>query len=223
MHIKIFHDKDTGQSWNVRLVRRGERYGLNNDITHNEDDPLVEFFDTRNEHTNLGQFVSRYFRSTLLESEEGGLCLQGGEPRWNIQSNCMARIRKWLKEASQEKQNIVPVAYWDSQVYGNGMGEPENGKPFLMEFIDRRETSGQCNVDVASADGDLDDLMCTTFEINRLPGSDEETQCLHLHFDADNLAASFFKQGDKFIILPETNVSIRDTVLPSGERGWILE
>lgn len=143
------------------------------------------------------------------------------DPEWSW--NDVYKMLPLPKTEDGKEKNIVPVAYWGSQVYGDGMSEPANGKPFLMEFIDQRETSGQCYVDVASAEGNLDDLMCTTFEINRLPGSDEDTQCLHLHFDGDNLAASFFKQGDKFIIRPETNVSIHSTVLPNGERGWILE
>lgn len=98
MKIKIFDDKASSQSWAVRLVHKGEGYGLDNEVIHDEAEPLVEFFDTRSEHTDLGQFVSRYFRSTLLEGEEGGLCLQGGVPSWVIHSECMKRIRQWLKQ-----------------------------------------------------------------------------------------------------------------------------
>lgn len=121
------------------------------------------------------------------------------------------------------QHSTVPVAYWDSQIYGDAMGDPSNGKPFLMEVTDGRESSGQLYVDVASEDGNPDDILSATFEINRLPGSKDDVQCLHLHFDGDNLAASFFKQGDKYIIRPETDVSIRGTVLPNGERAWIME
>jgi hypothetical protein len=124
---------------------------------------------------------------------------------------------------TDEAKSVVPVAYWDSQVYSDAMGDPANGKPYLMEITDHRESSGQLYVDVASEEGELDDILSATFEINRLPGSKDDTQCLHLHFDGDNLAASFFKQGDKYIIRPETDVIIRGTVLPNGERGWVLE
>lgn len=124
---------------------------------------------------------------------------------------------------SAENPNVVPVAYWDSQVYGNAMSEPDNGKPFQIEIVDQRESNGQLFVDVTSREGNIDDLLSAAFEINRLPGSRSDVQCLHLHFDGDNLAASFFKQGDKYIVRPEAGVSIRDTVLPNGERAWILE
>lgn len=103
------------------------------------------------------------------------------------------------------------------------MGDPANGKPYLMEITDQRESSGQLYVDVSAEEGDPDNILGATFEINRLPGSRDDVQCIHLHFDGDNLAASFFKQGDKYIIRPETDVTIRGTVLPNGERGWIME
>jgi hypothetical protein len=127
-----------------------------------------------------------------------------------------------LTPAANQASSAVAVGYWDSQAY-NPDGEPGKEKSFLIEIADQRESSGQLYIDVASVEGNVDDMMCATIEINRLPGSKDDVQCLHLHFDGSNLAASFFKQGDKFIIRPETNVSIRDTVLPNGEHGWILE
>lgn len=117
----------------------------------------------------------------------------------------------------------VPVAYWDSQAYGTRMSEPDRGKSFNMEIIDQRESNGQLYIDVSTAEGHLDDVMSATFEINRLPGSGDDVQCMHLHFDGDNLAASFFKQGDRYIIRPETEVTLRATTLPNGERAWIME
>lgn len=32
-----------GIDFNVKIVRNGENYGLNNVLTHDKDDPLVEF------------------------------------------------------------------------------------------------------------------------------------------------------------------------------------
>lgn len=98
MKIKIFHDNQSGQSWAVRLIYRGEGYGVDNQVIHEGDEPLVEFFDTRHEHTDLGQFVSRYCRSTLLERGQGGLNLHVGVPSWVVYDDCMERIRKWLKK-----------------------------------------------------------------------------------------------------------------------------
>ncbi len=50
--------------------------------------------------------------------------------------------------------------------------------------------------------------MGVSFEVNNLPGSSEKA-CLHLHFMPDALAVSIFKQGDTYILRPETGVSIR--------------
>lgn len=86
-----------GTHFRVRLVRRWERYGLDDCLTHGEADPLVEFYDTRYAHTHRGQFVSRYYRSTLLEHPQGrGLCLDGGIPEWSIGAEPLAFVRGWL-------------------------------------------------------------------------------------------------------------------------------
>lgn len=125
--------------------------------------------------------------------------------------------------SQKTESSSVPAAYWDSKAYGEGQEGSDAGKPFKIDVVDQRETHGQLYVDVAGEEGELDDIASVTFEINRLPGSAEDVPCIHLHFDGDNLAASFFKQGDRYVIRPETNVGMRDTVLPNGERGWILE
>lgn len=77
-----------GVAFSVRLVRRGDPYGLGFGVKHDKEDPLVEFYDLRytfydtrytEGFTNLGQFVVRYpFR--LLASRlapEIGLDLDG--------------------------------------------------------------------------------------------------------------------------------------------------
>lgn len=154
--------------------------------------------------------------SCLMELIEEARCIIDGAPL----SNEMA---PHALSCGKPSSDAIPVAYWDSQVYHSMDVTGNNGKPFLMEIMDHRATQGQVYVDVAAADGLVDDMLCVTVEINRLPGSADDVQCLHLSFDGDNLAASFFKQGDRYIIRPETGVSLRDTVLPNGERGWILE
>lgn len=95
MKIKIFHDTRSHLIWAVRIVEKGDKYGLD-DCLDNDGKPLVEFYDTRYEHTDLGQFVSRYLLDTLT-SGEGGLNLDGCEPEWTIHRPCMNRIRDWLR------------------------------------------------------------------------------------------------------------------------------
>lgn len=96
MKIKIFHDTRSHLVWAVRIVEQGDKYGLKDRLTHEGEEPLVEFYDTRYEHTDLGQFVSRYFIDTLADGE-GGLNLDGCEPEWTIHRPCMHRIRDWLR------------------------------------------------------------------------------------------------------------------------------
>lgn len=95
MKLKIFHDTRSHLVWAVRIVEKGDKYGLK-DALVNDGEPLVEFFDTRHEHSDLGQFVTRYYLSTLIDSS-GGLMLDGGVTDWNVNEPCMNRIRDWLR------------------------------------------------------------------------------------------------------------------------------
>lgn len=90
---------DEGRAFNVRLVRRGDRYGLDDCLVHDKDEPLVEFWDATYEHdprftSELGQFAGRYCLGTLT-SKVGyvglaprqvphGLALCGHVPAWMV-------------------------------------------------------------------------------------------------------------------------------------------
>lgn len=139
------------------------------------------------------------------------------EPMTEIAPDATANTETANQDANPD---IVAVEYWASTRYSND--EEANGR-FFMEIVDRRAQSGQLFVDVATEDGDPDDLLTAAFEINRLPGSKTDVQCLHLHFNADAMAMSIFKQGDRYILRPEAGVNIRNTVLPNGEHAFILE
>lgn len=99
-----------GIDFNVKIVRNGENYGLNNVLTHDKDDPLVEFYDSRYPHTEHGQFVSRYYASTLLERVKNvGLDLYGGANDWKIESKEMDTVIDWLKvETSNKTKKMKP-------------------------------------------------------------------------------------------------------------------
>lgn len=98
MRLKIFYDDGAAQTWAVRVVFNGDQFGHNFCLTHKEAEPMVEFYDTRHEHTDYGQFVSRYYASTLLEHEPAMLRLDTGVPSWHIGEDCMARITDWLRQ-----------------------------------------------------------------------------------------------------------------------------
>lgn len=93
-----------GTTFNVRLVLKGDTYGRNGCITHGEDDPMIEFYDTRYDFSDwegLGQFVSRYYFSTLderkltFEGESYGLNLDGGVDAWYVDGENMDEILGW--------------------------------------------------------------------------------------------------------------------------------
>jgi hypothetical protein len=83
-------------NYNVRIVRKGDRYGRNDCLTHdgNGDHALVEFYlDSHHDiHGPRGFFVSRYYIGTLLNRPGfygrdhigAGLCLHGD--RYNYHS-----------------------------------------------------------------------------------------------------------------------------------------
>lgn len=97
-----------GIAFNVRLVRKGQGYGRNLSVIHEKDEPLVEFYDARyvfsgEAGAEFGQFVSRYYLSTLRASQSPtrGLCLDGGVPAWNVDSGAMqvayALLENWTR------------------------------------------------------------------------------------------------------------------------------
>lgn len=120
-----------------------------------------------------------------------------------------------------ELVNTVEVQYWNSRRYSKS--EEGSGEVFEMEITDQRKTHGQLYVDVANPNGNVDDQLSAIFEINRLPGSKDDVQCLNLNFDGDNQAAMFFKQGDSYIMRLQNGVKLLATVLPNGEHAFILE
>ena len=83
----------------VRLVHQGDRYGRDGCLTHDKEEPLVEFYDGDYDFEpwlgTKGQFVARYNLGTLLE-HSGGLCLEGGTPKWTLGAVEMQEIRAWL-------------------------------------------------------------------------------------------------------------------------------
>jgi hypothetical protein len=112
--VAEIENSETGNKFRVRLVEKGDRYGLDMCQSHDEDDPLVEFYDARHDHAvdpngvQLGQFVSRYYLSTLTGKDRWnkesifasghGLNLDGGVPDWSIDGAGMAQAGKALIE-----------------------------------------------------------------------------------------------------------------------------
>jgi hypothetical protein len=94
-----------GRHFNVRILKVGDRYGRDDCLVHDEHEPSVEFFDATYENTDhgpLGQFTcGRYYVSTLLERNNGGLCLYGAVPEWSIDGKAMDIVRAWLDNQTE--------------------------------------------------------------------------------------------------------------------------
>ena len=84
------------EKFNVRIVNAGDKYGRDFCLT-NDGEPLVEFYDSRYPHTEFGQFVSRYFVSTLINHDRG-LVLDGGIPAWSISASGMKQVVEFLRQ-----------------------------------------------------------------------------------------------------------------------------
>lgn len=79
----------------VRIVRKGDKYGLDNCLTHNEDTPLIEFYDTRytgEGFTPMGQFVTRYYAGTLADVTYPALALDCSISDWTIDGDALQRV-----------------------------------------------------------------------------------------------------------------------------------
>lgn len=91
----------------------------------------------------------------------------------------------------------------------------------VIEVDDQRESNGQLYVDIINeCNSDLHTSV--TAEISNVPGDNVPVPCFHLHFNGDQLAASFFKVGDAFVIRTETGVSFEPYRLPDGTTGFML-
>lgn len=90
--------------FNVRIVRRGEHYGRDDCVAHDRDDPLVEFYDSRRSAKDFGprgQFVSRYYASTLMARQKpvAGLLLDTGSPDWTVSPAGMRKVLVQIRAA----------------------------------------------------------------------------------------------------------------------------
>ncbi|MBT28966.1 MAG: hypothetical protein CMO01_04820 [Thalassobius sp.] len=105
---------ETGIPFTMRVVMNGDAYGKDMALTHEADDPLIEFYDARSQMDTdplgrpLGQFVSRYRLSTLdgtetpftrsIFSEGRGLDLQTDVADWTLDASAIAQAREALVE-----------------------------------------------------------------------------------------------------------------------------
>ena len=98
---------------NVTILRKGDRYGRNKCLTHDDEEPVVEFYNAAGSQDPEGSFIIRYFASTLL-GEDGlnmgdisagdcGLCLDGGYPEWSLTPKNCVDVGKWIRKELNRK------------------------------------------------------------------------------------------------------------------------
>lgn len=87
----------TVDGYAVRLVQFGHRYGVDDSLTNNIGEPLIEFYDKNAmPFHQRGEFVSRYLLSTLMgHPKEMGLQLEGRVPRRTISSEGLQQVLQW--------------------------------------------------------------------------------------------------------------------------------
>ncbi len=89
-----------GRVFAVRVVNQGDAYGRNGCLVHDGAAPMVEFYDTTYAGDDpdtfsgdLGQFVSRYYFSTLMDTDPTrDLALDSGIPAWTVTADSLAQV-----------------------------------------------------------------------------------------------------------------------------------
>lgn len=87
------------EGFNVRIVEHGDWYGRDDCLEHSGD-PLVEFYDAKQDPAKFGrrgQFVTRFHLHDLLAGDyPHGLSLDGGIPAWSISTAGMREVKRHL-------------------------------------------------------------------------------------------------------------------------------
>jgi len=108
--IAKFIDNQRNQPWTIRIIDKGDAYGRDDCLIHDNDEPTIEFYDGDNlfdkqesDGTMLGQFVSRYYISTIADGGRGGMDLMGYEPKWKIDNLMMDSVRAYVSTWAASK------------------------------------------------------------------------------------------------------------------------
>lgn len=83
-----------GLTFRVLYLPDGTSPNFPHMTSHGE--PIVEFYDLRYQHTPDGQFITRYYLSTLMVNWPPGLDLDAGIEFWTVDALSMDRVMGWL-------------------------------------------------------------------------------------------------------------------------------
>jgi hypothetical protein len=84
----------------VRLVEKGDLYGSDGCLVHEDAHPLVEFYeasDSGPSPVGYGLFLNRYHLSTLMRYPKNcALMIHGGIGEWLVDAEAMKLVVDWL-------------------------------------------------------------------------------------------------------------------------------
>lgn len=109
---------ENGVTFTVRRVGKGERYGRDDYMIHDEEMPLIEIYDTRYPQTEHGLLVRRLYMNSIFEqSKKGGIDLHSGEADLRINQDTIQKALVLLIQTD----DLHPRTDWR----GFSAGKPE--------------------------------------------------------------------------------------------------
>lgn len=106
--------------------------------------------------------------------------------------------------------------------YELAYGDHQDGYSHRMELSDQRESNGKVSVDFGVDEGDIDDILSTVIQVDTIPGTETNTQCIHLS-NGEMRNLSIFKTGNSYILRLEDGMTINQITLEDGTSAYALE
>lgn len=131
--------KITHSPWNIALIEKGDHYGYENSRVHDKDDPLVLFYDRRQND----QLAGSYYLSTILAIPEyQGLTIDDSVPSWTASDLVIDSIRKaWgpvtnADRYAEAKDQVFDYLYdVEMQSSFEELGVPTDDPKFVDEYV----------------------------------------------------------------------------------------
>lgn len=107
--MKSLKFKNKGINFAARLIEKGDAYGKDDQLVHEDDMPLIEFFDLRYSHSRVdgnlsGQFISRYNLDTF-EKVQTGIFLDSGSIDWSLNQDSVKYVQEWANQSLDNVQS----------------------------------------------------------------------------------------------------------------------
>lgn len=108
--MKSLKFKNKGITFAARIIEGGESYGRDDILIHEDESPLIEFFDLRYPHSRInenmsGQFISRYTMD-VFNKVNTGIFLDSGSIDWSLTRDSVKLVQDWVQETLNAKQIV---------------------------------------------------------------------------------------------------------------------